>query len=82
MDPSRTAVQVDSAELLNQLRNAVPDGPAEYLGRLDEHEPLAIVEAYLYVRQARLAVPAELYRSLQLRALEVLGVADSVPVAR
>lgn len=82
MNPTRTAVQVESAELLNQLRNVVPNAPAEYLGRLDEREPLAIVEAYLYVRQARLSIPADLYRALQSRALAVLGVVDAVPADR
>ena len=66
--------QARNADLLNELRGAIPNQSAEYLGRLDEDDPMSIVEAYLYLRQARVRVPGFLYVTLQRRALEVLGV--------
>lgn len=69
--------QARNADLLNELRSAIPNQPAEYLGRLDEDDPMSIVEAYLYLRQARVRVPGFLYVTLQRRALEVLGVDPS-----
>ena len=62
--------------LLNRLRNAVPNRPAEELGKLDPAEPMSIIEAYLVLRRERLEVPADLYRDTQERMLEMLEELD------
>lgn len=61
-----------SLELLNRLRNALPNADATYLGTLDPARELSIVEAYLYIRRRRLGVRAELYQEVQRHVLTVL----------
>lgn len=65
-----------SLELFNQLRDVLPDVPAEYIGRLDPDEPMAVVEAYLYVRRQRLPVPDDLYRAMRFHVLHVLDAQE------
>lgn len=62
--------------LLNQLRDAVPSRHAKHFGRLDPQEGMAILEAYLYLRRERLAIPLDLYRSVQRQVLLVLDMSE------
>lgn len=72
MDQLPDTTLARGVDLLHQLRAALPDRGAEYIGRLSEHDPLAVVEAFLYVRRSRAKIPATLYQDLREQMIEVL----------